>query len=69
MTATNLSVQVHNASFSGYGVNGNGGALLLSATDHANITVTNSSFEDTSSFGGFQRWSYSFRVLAIYSET
>ena len=54
MTATNLSVQVHNASFSGYGVNGNGGALLLSATDYANITVTNSSFEDTSSFGAFK---------------
>ena len=52
-SATNLSVQVHNASFSGYGVNGNGGALSLSATYHANITVTDSTFEDTSAFGAF----------------
>lgn len=54
MSATNLTVQVDNCSFSGYSVNGNGGALLLSASDLANITALNSSFVNTGAFGAFK---------------
>ena len=41
VTATNLVVQVANASFAGYGVNGDGGALLVSATNLANFSAIN----------------------------
>ena len=51
LSATNLIVQVYNSSFAGYEVHGDGGAFLLSATDLANITVLNSSFEKTETFG------------------
>lgn len=51
VTATNLSAQVYNSSFSAYGVNGGGGALLFLATDRANISVINSSFVKTAAFG------------------
>ena len=52
ITATNLSAQVYNSSFKGYGVNGDGGAVFLLASDNANITVINSSFTSTAAFGG-----------------
>ena len=51
ITATNLLAQVYNSSFSGYGVNGDGGALLISATELANVSVVNSSFVTTAAFG------------------
>lgn len=51
ITATNLLAQVLNSSFSGYGVNGDGGALLVSATDLANFSAINSSFVTTAAFG------------------
>ena len=44
LNATNLTVQVANSSFSGYGVNGNGSALLFSASDVVNATVRDSTF-------------------------
>ena len=53
MTATNLSVQIYNSSFSGYGVNGNGGALLLLASDITNFKIRNSSFVNTAAFGAY----------------
>ena len=51
VTAARLSAQVYNSSFSAYGVNGDGGALLFLATEHANISVINSSFVKTAAFG------------------
>ena len=53
MTAKNLSVQIYNSSFSGYGVNGNGGALLLLASDMTNFIIRNSSFVNTAAFGAY----------------
>ena len=51
ITATNLLAQVYNSSFSGYGVSGDGGALLVSATNLANFSAINSSFVATAAFG------------------
>ena len=51
ITATNLLAQVYNSSLLGYGVNGDGGALLVSATILANVSAINSSFVTTAAFG------------------
>ena len=51
VTATNLVAQIDNSSFSGYSVNGDGGALLVSATNLAKFSVINSSFVTTAAFG------------------
>lgn len=51
VTTTNLSAHVYDSSFSAYGVNGVGGALLFQATDFANLLVVNSSFVKTAAFG------------------
>ena len=50
VTATNLVAQAHNSSFSGYGGNGDGGAMLVSATNPANFSAINSSFVTTAAF-------------------
>ena len=51
ITAKNLVAQVDNSSFLGCGVNGDGGALKVSATNLANVSAVNSSFIKTAAFG------------------
>jgi len=51
ITAKKLVAQVDNSSFVGYGVNGDGGALKVSATNLANFSAINSSFIKTDAFG------------------
>ena len=53
-TATNLLAKVYKSSFSGYGVNGDGCAMLVSATKSANFSAINSSFVTTAAFGAFK---------------
>ena len=50
--ASNISLQIYNSSFGGHNVKGNGGVIFLRGTDLCMVSVSNSSFVDTSAAQG-----------------
>ena len=52
ITASHISLQIHNSSFCGHRVNGNGGGVSVKGTDLCKVIVANSSFVNTTAAQG-----------------
>ena len=52
LSASNITLAIYNSNFSGQRVNGNGRVVSLKGNDHCKVTVSNSSFDDTTAARG-----------------